>query len=52
MNILDATNTGGQHERLSRVYNNGTDIVRMGFELGNLLRGVVVVYAQLVVVRT
>ena len=41
---------GGQHERLGGVDGDGADVVRVGFEGGDFLGGVVVVDAQLEVV--
>jgi hypothetical protein len=42
---------GGKAERLSRVYRNGTDIIRMSLEAGDLFRRIVIDDAQLKVVR-
>ncbi len=41
---------GGEDEGLGGVHNDGADVVRVRLEGGDLLRGVVVVYAQLEVV--
>lgn len=43
---------GGKDERLGRVYGDGSDVVGVGFEGGNLLGCVVVVDAQLEVIGT
>jgi len=47
-----ATHTGSQDKRLCRVHCDGSDVVRMRLERCDLLRGVVIVYAQLEVVGT
>jgi hypothetical protein len=44
------THAGCQNEGLRWVDSNGSDVVWMGLERCDLLRGVVVVYAQLEVV--
>jgi hypothetical protein len=49
---LGATHTGGQDEGLCRVHSNGANVVWMCLERCDLLRGVVVVYAQLEVIGT
>lgn len=49
---LVVTHTGGQNEGLCRVHSNRSDVVWMGLERCDLLRGVVVVYTQLEVIGT
>jgi hypothetical protein len=47
-----ATHTGGQDEGLCGVHSNGADVVWVCLERCDLLRCVVVVYAQLEVIGT
>jgi len=48
--VIITTHTGGQDERLRGVHSDGSDVVWMRLERCDLLRGVVVVDAQLEVV--